>query len=162
MKKKNFFKTMCCLLFATNMAAIVMSSCGNEDDDIISLDKSEATVKAKYTHKMFTFANVAGRYIRISAQYNLEWPGVQGATEYKVYNSTAASGAGTLITTTKDLSTFQIESLGTSAGTYLRYYWVTAVTDNIETPRPANGGIKVTYTVTFSSGNCNIEQNPIK
>ena len=112
-------------------------------------------VQARYTTPNLAVIFYPGS---AGANYIIEWPAVPGATEYKVYKSTANGDGRTLITTTADLSVSDAEILVT--GTTPLYYWVTAVTNDIETPRPANGGIKVIYTVSRSSQTC-ISFSPI-
>jgi uncharacterized repeat protein (TIGR02543 family) len=89
-------------------------------------------------------------YNPIRAVCYFKWPTVYGATTYALYRSTSATGTGTLLGQTSDLS-IRVEEAFASAGTYTRYYWVIATINGGKTVRPDNGGIKVTYTVTLAS-----------
>jgi len=109
-----------------------------------------AVVKAKYTtpNVAVTYKYSGSVFAGMNANYVIDWPEVPGAIEYKVYLN--ISGDTYLRTTTAELSISSYE-LFIDAKTYIYYYWVIAVVDNIETLRPANGGIKVTYTVSRST-----------
>ena len=112
-----------------------------------------AVVKAKYTipNVMVTYDYSGSLLAGMRAHYIIEWPEAPGATEYKLYLET--QGKTYLRTTTTNLSVSSYEIfLSTATDTY--YYWVTAVVDGVETSRPANGGIKVAYTVSRSTRTC--------
>ena len=138
MKKTNFFKTMCWLLFATSMATVVMSSCSKDEED----DVVVATIKAKYVEKLPALINANA----VVFPYRIQWEPVEGATGYNIYKS--KSGSVSIVSSVGQTSTF-IETNETIIyeGNTTCYYWVTAITKNGESKRPDNEGIKVTYHV---------------
>ena len=103
-----------------------------------------SVVKAEYS-----IPNIYMLHNPPRACYTINWPAVAGCGEYNVYKSATESGGELLVTTTSEISTSKTETL--SSGKHIRYYWVTAKINGNETPRPKNGGIKVTYTATLAN-----------
>ena len=129
--------------------------------------KIEGGVHSSVVKAEYTVPNTSELYNPTRSFYTLTWPAVPGCTEYNVYKSRFSIGIGyktSLVTTTSDLTVTPTERFDLNM-TYEIYYWVTAKTNSGETPRPDNGGIKVTYKV-FEVGSSGvrriIEQNPIK
>jgi len=81
---------------------------------------------------------------------NLSWPAISGASEYIVYKSDSPNGTKetyTKISSNEEPLTqtnFYYEDYAIG-GEITTYYWVVAISDKGETPRPSNGGIKITY-----------------
>jgi Raf kinase inhibitor-like YbhB/YbcL family protein len=80
-----------------------------------------------------------------TAIFYLQWNAVPGAAQYNVYKSTSASGAGIKLSDGGLTATVFDSTQTCSEGIATYYYWVTASSSQGETPRPANGGVKVSY-----------------
>lgn len=132
---------------STERTAVITVSAGRAENVTINVTQGGvvSVVKAEYE-----VPRISALYNPVRANYTITWPAVTGATEYNVYKSTAPSGEGKLVTTTSDVTMSTSETL-TTAGTHEYYYWVTAIMKTGATPRPDNGGIKVSYAVTLKS-----------
>jgi len=143
------------LLFIAAIAGMALAGCSKNEEygngnGSIGGNPATSVVKAEYiTPSIIVIFNP------LRANYTIQWTAVPGAVSYNVYKSTTSGGDTRTRVSTEGFTGTSITAteLMTTGGTYVRYYWVTAVTGAgetaKETPRPANGGIKVTYKVTI-------------
>ena len=133
------------------LVCIAIAGCTKDDETSTgggdnTGSSANSVVKAEYITPRITVI-----FSPLRAQYTIQWTEVKGAIGYNVYKSTTAGGETVTKVSDEGLTdtSFNATEIMTSNGKYVRYYWVTAVTSAGETARPANGGIKVTYTVTL-------------
>ncbi len=112
----------------------------------VAIINTPSAVKAEW----YSGGSIIGLFNPLRSVYYIKWPTVQGADSYVLYKSASTTGVRTLVRETSDLSINGAEEILTTSGTHIRYYWVVATINGEETPRPVNGGIKVTYTVTLA------------
>jgi hypothetical protein len=136
------------LVGAVALGAMTFISCsGGEEPAPEGGGEASSVVKADwYSGGRITTLFNPMRYV-----YYIRWPAIPGAESYVLYKSTSATGDGTRVEETSELSVDGATETLTTAGTFVRYYWVAAKTSSGETSRPTNGGIKVTYTVTVAT-----------
>ena len=132
----------------TERTATITVSGGSAEE--INIEVSQAGIAEYPTPRVTPFYshNYNGEiFTSISTHCIIEWSEVPGATEYRVYKE--YDGEEYLIATSTSVIQIFSESEIFEPGTYVRYYWVTAIVDGIEKVRSYNKGIKITYTIAI-------------